>query len=199
MLITKTNFAPYVELSANLHDSKLKPKILEAQMFDLAGLMGANFYADMIQWVDDDGRVKDNAPEQYKDLINGKTYNIQQSGVTIPIVSTGIKPVVVYFAAARLIRSLDLHITPNAMMYKRNEYSDHADTKAIGMKATEYENQAIGYWRNQAVPFIDFSGKDLFPLWHSFSTCSNERIAGSRQRITGVKGKGYPNNYYYGR
>lgn len=181
MLITKGDFEPYIDVAANLSDKKLYPKIREAETFDICGLMGDEFYYDMMQWVNEDGSFKVDMPDGYRDLINGVTYD---NTIVLP----GLKPVDVYFSGARLIRSLDLHITPNSMAYKLNEYSERAGPKAIGMKATEYENQAIGYWR-KCVSFIDFSGKDIFPLWNGFASCGDSEVSHARQRIIGVKGR----------
>lgn len=189
MIITRADFPNYIEIASSLIDAKLNPRITEAENFDICGLMGNSFFFDMMQWVNPDGSLKADIPTPYKDLINGTTYNTTY-------ILPGIKPVDVYFSGARLIRSLDLHITPNSMAYKRNEFSDHADGKIIGMKATEYENLAIAYW-NKCVLFIEFSGKDNFPLWYGFKNCGNEESTG-RQKIIGVKGR-TNRGYYYGR
>lgn len=155
-LIKKADFAPYIDIAANLSDSKLNPRILEAQMFDLKPLLGVELYD------------------------------------TLPITDFAdyITPVLVYFAAARLVKSLDLHITPNGLMTKRNEYSDHVDTKAIAYKVTEYEQLALAYW-GEAVTYLNDNKKE-YPLYIGFSNgcgCDN-RVNNYRPTITAIKGKG---------
>jgi hypothetical protein len=175
LLINQADFIGLVELPNNLPPAKLNTAIQQAQQFDLAEVMGFEFYSDFMY-----SQQLDQTPtEAYKELLNGGNYNTKYY-------HTGLKAVLVFFSAARLVRSIDLHITPNGMMIKRNEYSDHADLKEIGKKATEYENTARAYWQ-ESVNFINFSGKDNFPLWANFG-CNSTEVTG-RQRILGISGR----------
>jgi hypothetical protein len=182
MIIQRTDFAPYIDISSNLKDAKLEPQVNEAMQFDVCGLMGNDFFYDFMQYVNPDGGVKTDSPQQYQDLFNGSLYNENY-------VNPGLKPVIVYFSSARLLRSLDLHVTPNAIMTKRNDFSDHAEYRAIGQKATEYENRALAYW-NKLTDFINDSGKVKFPLWNGFKSCGSGSNLQPRQRIFTVKGAG---------
>lgn len=182
MLVTKTDFAPYVELPSNLPDAKLNPKINEAETFDLCGLMGFDFY---------NAFIADNSSQPYTDLLNGATYTKTINGVDVPITFEGLKPVICLFAYSRLILVIDTHLTPNAVMNKRNDFSDHADEKQIGRQVTGYQNNALAYWQ-KCVNFIVNSGREDFPLWADFG-CSYRGDTRPRQRLTGVVGRG--NNY----
>ena len=49
LLITKTDFAPYRNLTVNMDDSKrLEPFILEAQRIDLVNMLGKRLYLSLI-------------------------------------------------------------------------------------------------------------------------------------------------------
>lgn len=172
-IISRLDFVPYVDVASNLQDVKLNPRILEAQTFDLRPLMG-NLYSYMVNNLAEPEIVK---------LIDGDTYTID--GIVNTFI--GLKPVLVYFSAARLIKSLDLHITPNGMMTKRNEYSDHADLKAIAYKATEYQNLAIAYW-NEVDTYINEQGVLVYPLYPSFRRCAEAR-SDVRSKIFGIGGR----------
>lgn len=180
-LVTKADFAPYVDVAGNLSDLKLNPRILEAQRFDLMPLLGEKFFTSI---------YVDNPQTDILDLIQGVSYIVD--GITYTY--EGLKPVIVYFAAARLVKTLDIHITPNGMMQKRNEYSDHLDTKAIAMKVTEYQNLALAYWQ-EADKFINAKGDNIYPDYINFSQCGNNS-GGYRPRIFGISGKGTDTNYY---
>lgn len=162
-IITKADFAPYVDVASSLQDVKVNPRILEAQTFDLKPLLGRDMYLD------------------YFDNPTGYT-----------VLTPYLKPILVYFAAARLIQSLDLHITPNGVMQKRNEYSDHIDTKGIATQALLYKNQAIAYW-NEANVFIN-DNKGDYPLYIGFEKCGVNSSPGKRPLIYGVGG--YDTNGY---
>jgi hypothetical protein len=52
LLITKTDFAPYRNLTVNLDDTKrLEPFILEAQRIDLINLLGKRLYFDLVAFI----------------------------------------------------------------------------------------------------------------------------------------------------
>jgi len=174
LLITKSDFAPYVDVASNLQDVKLNPRILEAQTFDLQPLLGGALY---------NTAITDPTETAIAKLINGEAYQVDD--ITYSYV--GLKPVLVYFSAARLIKSLDLHITPNGVMAKRNEFSDHVDVKAIAMKAVEYQNLAISYW-NEANTYINAMGKGIYPLYNGFKRCIEGR-SDVRSKIFGIGGR----------
>lgn len=166
LLIAKADFTGLVDLAQNLPDAKLNPRIYEAQQFDLKPLLGDDMYFDLLNNQDKD---------TYLPLLAGT--DKQQ----------GLKPIVVYFTAARLMRRLDLNITPSGMMIKRNEFSDHADIKAISAAATELENIALAYW-NDVKNYIQSKGKAVYPLFKDFCGCC-DAPSGYRPRVYGIGGR----------
>lgn len=152
LLISKADFAGRIPLPTNLDSAtKLEQHILLAQDFDLRGLMGDKLYYDFLKKVAD-------AP--YADLLAGVEYQID--GITFNF--EGLKPVLVYFAGARLVKELDIHITPNSIMAKRNEFSDPVELKEKIFRANQYENTAIAYW-NMAKTYLDAKSAD-FEYWN---------------------------------
>lgn len=163
LLISKADFPPYVDLATNLDATKkVNPQILAAQDFDLCGLMGNAFYADMINKYQD---------ENYAALIAGGTYTVD--GVIYSY--EGLKPVLVYFASARILQTLDMHITPNAIMAKRNDFSDPIPLSEKIYAVRQYENAAVAYW-DKAVLFLK-NNNDNYPLWKVDCGCEPRRRA----------------------
>lgn len=194
-IISTSDFTGRIVLPANLRTDILNPYIIDAEDFDLCSLMGNSFFYDfMNKTFNSDGTVKTDAPQAYKDLYNGITYTHTLSDNSeVEFTSPGVKPVLVYFAGARLVKGLDMHITPNAIMQKRNEFSDHSELKEKVFQATQYENQAIAYW-NKCVIYLDTKNgenKDTFPYWHS-GCCSDNR-SGYRPKMQAVGKEGFLN------
>lgn len=169
LLISKADFAGRIDISANLSDAKLNPQIQLAQDLDLAPLMGDSFYFNTLF-------VSENEP--YLTLINGGVYTKDD----IDINFEGLKTVLVYFTGARLIRKLDSHITPNAIMQKRNEFSDHVELKEKIFDANQLENIALAYW-TKLINYIE-NEPSQFPLWKNNCGCTNK--IGYRPRMTSV-------------
>jgi hypothetical protein len=168
LLICKDDFTGYVDIARNLSEEKLAPRILEAQNFDLKPQLGEALYQDMLKVIP--------LPDNYKKLMGGDGFY------------QGLIPAMVYFTAARLVRRIDLHITPNAIMQKRNEFSDHVDYRDRNATATEFENIALAYL-NEAVQYIKSKGPDIYPLWPEFAKCNTGDRVGYRPRIYGIGGR----------
>lgn len=173
LLITRSNFAGRVEIAANMQDAKINNRILEAQDFDLCGLMGSTFYWWFIG-------LSGGSTTPYTDLLNGKTYTINDVSYTF----YGVAPVIVYYATSRLIKNLDLHLTPNAVMQKRNDFSDHIDPKDISWRSNQFVSQALDYWK-MCEQFLD-NNKDVYPLWRP--DCCNEQGQTSSPRVRALGG-----------
>lgn len=167
LLISRSDFSGKIDISPNLSDAKLNAQILLAQDLDLVNLMECDFYNSVMA-----------SPSDYTDLINGGTYTVKD--IAIPF--EGLKTVLVYFTGARLTKKLDSHFTPNGIMQKRNEYSDHVELKEKIFDANQYENIAIAYW-NKIVPYIE-SDPEKYPLWKN--NCRCERKSGFRPRMKSV-------------
>lgn len=180
LIITRSDFAGRVELSNNMADAKINNRILEAQDFDLKELMGAAFYYSFV------GDVV-STPNQL--LLNGGEYIVND----ITYNFSGITPVLVYYATSRLIKNLDLHFTPNAVMQKRNEYSDHLESKDLTWRANQFVNQALEYWR-QCSDFLDNNKAD-YTLWKpNNACCSDDQQGRVAPKIRSVRGDDWDYN-----
>lgn len=196
-IISVSDFAGRITLPSNLRTEILDPYITDAEDFDLCELMGNTFFYDFMASFNADGTQKTDASQAYKDLYTGITYTYTASDNSeVQYVSPGVKPVLVYFAGARLIKGLDMHITPNGMMQKRNEFSDHSELKEKVFQASQYENQAIAYW-NKVIIYLNSSNEavaDTFEYWRS-TCCENK--SGYRPRMQAVGKENFTDHDIY--
>jgi len=158
-IINKADFTDIIELPTNIIEAKLRPQIVKAQEFDLAKLMGEDFYYYFLSWFDSDNTLKEDAPQEIIDLYDGSTYTQNEIAKNNP----GIKPVVVCYTGARIVRKVDAHITPNGYMDKVNEFSEHISGSRKAFDSNEYDNQALAYW-HKVLRFME-SDKSLFPQY----------------------------------
>lgn len=124
----------------------------------------------------------------YDDLFNGGDFVVDGITYTNP----GVKIVLIFLTASRLIKGggLDTHFTPNAMMQKRNEFSDPIELKEKIFTGNQYENIAIAYW-NDCKTYLD-NNNTLFPYWNE--GCGCETKSQFRPKITAV---GHTEENYY--
>jgi len=200
LIIVKADFAGRVELPNNMAAEKYNQHILHSEDFDLCKLMGDKFFYYFMSNFETNGTIKPAAPQAIKDLYSGVDYTVDD----ITYSSPGIKPVLVYFAAARLIKAIGNHITPNSFATKINEFSEPVSNGTKTFQANEYENEAIAYW-NKCLLYMS-NNKDLFPIFYEADCgCSGSRSAGKRPTMIPVGGrsitpcKGYDRRYRNGR
>lgn len=192
-IITKADFEDIIELPANMRDEKLNPQIVKAQEFDLAKLMGEDFYYYFLSWFKEDGTLKTDAPQEIKDLYNGSTYTSNEISKNNP----GIKPVIVCYTGARLVRKVDAHITPNGYMDKVNEFSEHVSGSRKAFDSNEYDNQALAYW-HKVLRFME-SDKNLFTQYFTDSCGCNSGGKGSvKPKMVSIGGNDCNYNNYSG-
>jgi len=200
LIIVKADFVGRVELPNNMAAEKYNQHILHSEDFDLCKLMGDKFYYYFMSNFEANGTIKVAAPQAIKDLYYGVDYTVDE----ITYSSPGVKPVLVYFAAARLIKAIGNHITPNSFATKINEFSEPVSNGAKTFQANEYENEAIAYW-NKCLLYMS-NNSDLFPQYYDGDCgCGTHNRNGKRATTLAVGGRsiGIVDNYYrrsrYGR
>lgn len=184
LIITKSDFVGRVELPNNLGNEKINQHILHSEDFDLCKLMGDRFYYYFMSNFEANGTIKVAAPQAIKDLYDGVEYTVED----ITYSSPGIKPVLVYFAAARLIKKIGSHITPNSYSTKVNEFSEPVSNSTRVFDSNEYENEAIAYWNKNLLYMSNNRG--LFPYFYENDCgCGNGRTNGKRPTMIPVGGR----------
>lgn len=155
LLISLNDFAQYRAISANLNSAKkLDPYILEAQQFDLKGLLGNAFYHAIVE--DYEGSP---SLATYSELFNGSEWQCGDKTYR----HEGLKPILCYFAYARYVFSSNTEATAFGTRLKKEEYSDAVDDKTIIRLRDNAVSGALAYWEDVKL-FLNDNSVD-YPLW----------------------------------
>jgi len=107
-LITRSDIAKYKQISKTPHDEKLNEQILDAQMLDIAPLLGERLYNKLL-----------NNTDGYTDLLEGVTYVYDSENYQC----YGLKMVICYYAYARYMMFSSVIDTPFSVVEKLNDNS----------------------------------------------------------------------------
>lgn len=132
-LITRSDIAQYRQVSKTPNDDKLNEMIIDAQMLDVAPLLGEKLFNKIMA-----------SPSDYTTLMSGGTY--VKDGVTYT--NYGLKIVIVYFAYARYVMLGSAIDTPYSMVEKLNENSRPVDTTSKKSIYTINRDAAFQLWEN---------------------------------------------------
>ena len=109
--------------------------ILDAQVFDLQKLLGANFFNDL---------VENYTSTDYQTLLNGGTYVFK----TVTYTNYGLKAVLVHYAYARYVRFGHNIDTPLGIVVKLSENSEQSSVADKKASYTDNQTLAFNYWEN---------------------------------------------------
>lgn len=132
-LITRNDIARYRQIAKTANNDKLNELILDAQMLDLAPLLGESLYNSLLQ-----------APAAHEELIDGGIYEADGISYT----NYGLKMVLAYFAYARYVMFSSVIDTPFSLVEKLNSDSRAVEAPA---KKTIYalnRDNAFLIWSN---------------------------------------------------
>jgi len=209
LLITKSDFIPYRNLTVNMDDSKrLEPFILEAQRIDLGNLLGKRLYFDImanivsynagIAAADASSTTYTPTPGEqwFQKLLNGcsYTYTWPDHSATTKIYA-GLKPVLVYLSYARFVRSDNVRSTQSGFVKKTVDFSTQISDKEIQAVASRAEADANAFFTGTEdfmADNADYFGKYLTGEYQGRSGDAFKR-EGKRTgtRLSAVKGQTY--------
>lgn len=184
-LVNKDDFATYgIVLAVNLEDAELTKYILQAQDFDVRPQLGDIFYYNLLL---------NPTQQNYIDLLNGvaTAYTYQSHEYLFEF---GLKAAICFFAQARYLPNAGVKNTEMGFMKKKNEFSEHTDSKAIQVLVNNSNSAAIGYL-NGAIEYLDryrTIDSTKYPLWKSGTgpglfgaDCSSNKRNGFRMSKVG--------------
>jgi hypothetical protein len=186
-LINQTTFQRYEDISVNIKPERLNVFIKKAQDLDLKPFLGHALYYDFIQHFSDDGTLKDDAPQPYKDLFNGSEYLDKYGHI---VLYEGLAPTLVYFTFARFIEADAVHYTPTGPVVKHHDNGDAVAPKDI-VKLVQQQRSVANAHANEVEKFL-FDNKDDFPLWRYNGKNKSSRQAGPRIRSIDKNDFNYP-------
>jgi len=163
LLIGKSDFEPYLQVSVNLKDERhLAPHILQAQNLDIKPVLGNALYTDL---------VKNYTDTNYQELLNGGEY--VKDGKTLSF--QGLKAAIASYSYARYIYARNAVDTPFGMVTKTSDYTTAVDAKTLTQVANFARNSGEHYLQ-EVVAYLN-DNTDEFPLWTG--SCGN-RMNGKR-------------------
>lgn len=133
LLITRSDIARYRQVARTNKDDKLNEMILDAQLLDIAPLIGESLYNKIIA-----------APGNYEEFMNGGIYEINGIGYT----NYGLKMALSYFAYARYIMFSSVTDTPFSVVEKLNDTSRPADAATKKTIYSLNQDNAFIIWKN---------------------------------------------------
>lgn len=191
ILIDQTTFQRYEDISVNIKPERLKVFVNKAQDLDLKPFLGYALYYDFIKHFNDDGTIKDDAPQPYKDLLNGNEYLDKHGHI---VLYEGLLPTLLYFAFARFIEADSIRYTSSGPVIKTHDNSTSAAPQYI-TKLVQQQRSVANAHANEVEKFL-WDHRDDFPLWRFSSKNKNARQAGPRIRSVDKTSFNYPGGGY---
>jgi hypothetical protein len=176
-LISQSTFATYEDISVNIKSERLNVFIKKAQDLDLKPFLGHALYYDFIQNFNDDGIIKNTAPQPYIDLLNGSEYLDKYGHI---VLYEGLLPTLVYFTFARFIEADAVHYTATGPVIKHHDNGDAVAPKDI-VKLVQQQRSVANAHANEVEKFL-WDNKEDFPLWRYSGKNKSSRQAGPRIR-----------------
>lgn len=208
LLINKTDFAPYRNITVNIDDQKrLEPFILEAQRIDLSNLLGKRLYFDMIKFITSLNAGITAQTEQppyqpttdefwFQKLLNGCSYiyTWPDQSVTTKIYA-GLKPVLVYLSYARFVRADNVRSTQSGFVKKTTDFSTQISDKEIQTIASRAESDANAFFSGTEDFMADNADYFRKYLSEEYEGRPDDAFRNESKRIgtrlSAVKGKDY--------
>ncbi|MEN0056979.1 MAG: hypothetical protein AAGC65_25090 [Mucilaginibacter sp.] len=188
-LINQTTFQRYEDISVNIKPEKLQAFIKKAQHLDLKPFLGYALYYDLIRNCNIDGTISNDAPQHYKDLLNGAEYLDEKGNI---VLYEGLSPMLVYFTFARFIENNAVQYTPTGPVIKHHEQGVAIAPPEL-VKLVQQHRSIANAYANDVERFL-WDNKHLFPLWKYDSSNKSSRQAGPRIRGVDKTAYNYPSD-----
>lgn len=192
-LINQTIFQQYEDININIKPERLKVFIKKAQELDLKPFLGYALYYQLITCCNDDGTIKEDTPQAYKDLLNGSEYLDEYGRI---VLYEGLAPALVYFTFARFIENDAVHYTATGPVIKHHDNGDALSSPEI-VKLVQQQRSIANAYTNDIEKFLR-DNQENFPLWRYNEKNKSSRQSGPRIRGIDKTDFNYPgtiNNY----
>jgi hypothetical protein len=190
-LITPATLQRYEDIASNIKPERIKVFIQKAQELDLKSFLGYALYYELIKNLDTDASLKEEAPQHYKDLLNGSEYLDEQGYI---VLHQGLQPVLAYFTFARFIEADAVHYSATGPVVKRHENADALPAKDV-LKLVQQQRSTANAYANEVERFL-LDHQEDFPAWHYNQKNKSSRQAGPRIRGVDRSDFNYPAGNY---
>jgi hypothetical protein len=190
-LIDQIILQKYEDISANIKPDRLKVFVKKAQDLDLKPFLGHALYYDFIKYFNEDGTIQDDAPQIYKDLLNGSEY-LDKHGYIV--LYEGLIPTLVYFTFARFIEADAVHYTATGPVIKHHDNGDPVAPHDI-IKLVQQQRSVANAHANEVEKFL-WDNRAELPLWQYSGKNKSSRQSGPRIRSIDKNDFNYPGDNY---
>jgi len=191
ILIDQLTFQRYEDISANVKPERLKVFITKAQDLDVKPFLGRSLYYDFIQHFNEDGSIKDDAPQHYKDLLNGSEYLDKRGHI---VLYDGLLPTLLYFAFARFIEADAVRFTASGPVIKQHDGANALSSSDVA-KLVQQQRSVANAHANEVEKFL-WDHRADFPLWEQNGNNRSARQSGPRIRGVDKSDFNYPGGSY---
>jgi hypothetical protein len=176
-LITPATLNRHEAIASNVKEERIKIFIKKAQELDLKAFLGYPLYYSLIKHLDNDGILKEDTPEHYKNLLNGCEY-LDEHGYVV--LYQGLQPMLAYFTLSRFIEADAIHYTTTGPVVKRHENTNALSPSDI-LKLVQQQRSTANAYTNEVERFLTDHQSD-FPAWQYNAKNKSSRQPGPRIR-----------------
>lgn len=191
-LIDQTALQQYEDISINIKSERFKVFVKKAQDLDLKPFLGHALYYDFIKYFNDDNTIIDDAPQVYKDLLNGSEYLDKYGHI---VLYEGLTAMLVYFAFARFVEADAVHYTSSGPVTKSHDNGNALDSKDLTKLVQQHRSTANAH-ANEVEKFL-WDNRTLLPLWQPNEKNRSARQSGPRIRGIDKTDFNYPADSYF--
>jgi hypothetical protein len=191
ILIDQNTFQRYEDISANVKPNRIKIFVAKAQDLDLKPFLGYALYYDLIKHLNEDGTIQDDAPQPYKDLLNGSEYLDKHGHI---VLYEGLLPTLLYFTFARFIEADAIRYTSTGPVTKQHDNVGVVTPQYI-TKLVQQQRSVANAHANEVEKFL-WDNRADFPLWRFNHKNKSARQSGPRIRAIDKSDFNYPGGSY---
>jgi len=164
MILSIEDLKEYRLITASSKCKDLEIYIKEAQEIDLKNFLGFKLYYDMIENIDQDN---------YKSLVYGSRYEDTSGAYTFTIDYRGLKPLMAYWAYARILDSHGYIISKTGVV--EGEYDESVPLEKKDRDSLVVKNRGLAdSYKAEVEHFLCEKDED-YPLWCGIP--SNNRVS----------------------
>ena len=191
-LIDQAALQRYEDISVNIKPARFNVFVKKAQDLDLKPFLGHALYYDFIRYFNDDSTIMDDAPQVYKDLLNGSEYLDKYGHI---VLYEGLAPMLVYFAFARFIEADAVHYTSTGPVIKSHDNGSALNAKDLTRLVQQHRSVANAH-ANEVEKFL-WDNRMQLPLWQPNEKNRSARQSGPRIRGIDKTDFNYPADSYF--
>ena len=157
LLLDKTDFSDYRDISKNIDDSRINSFIRESQVRELRSFLGDELYLKLI--LDYDDTLKTFTEQRFTDLYFGVDYTYSSTTIRF----NGLAGMLIMYAYKRILNHNQVNLTRYGVKDMITEFSEDTISAKIRSEMVDSNAMALVY-QNDAKKFLKTMTAD-YPEW----------------------------------